>query len=117
MFCVVTPNFANLTIEKQLPRGNPNFVKGKPRPAASGRRKGTPNKFTTFKAAIEESFEALGGSEYLINAGKIDPGAYLSFVKSVIPKQMEIDLNVTDIRTKIAIAEKRLASGVKRLPD
>lgn len=75
-----------------------------------GRKKGTPNKFTTFKAAIEESFADAGGAAYLLAVSKSDPSAYLAFAKSVIPKQTEISGNLTlnvDYRSKLEAARIR----------
>lgn len=60
-------------VAKKLPRkpGNPAYVKGMKRPPNSGRKPGTPNKFTgTMKQAVMAAFQELGAEKFLIKLGK-----------------------------------------------
>jgi hypothetical protein len=59
------------------------------RKKAGGRQKGTPNKITkTIREAILESFENLGGSEYLERMARIEPVAYMTLLGKVLPTQL-----------------------------
>jgi hypothetical protein len=57
--------------------------------AGMGRPKGSKNKFTTnIKEAILESFQRLGGVDYLEEQGRKNPVAYLMLLKSIMPLQV-----------------------------
>jgi hypothetical protein len=57
--------------------------------AGMGRPKGSKNKFTTnIKEAIFESFQRLGGADYLEEQGRKNPVAYLMLLKTVMPLQV-----------------------------
>lgn len=59
------------------------------RKKAGGRQKGTPNKLTTtIREAILQSFENLGGSEYLETMARIEPVAYMTLLGKVLPTQL-----------------------------
>jgi hypothetical protein len=57
--------------------------------AGMGCPKGTKNKFTAnIKEAILESFQRLGGVDYLEEQGRKNPVAYLMLLKSIMPLQV-----------------------------
>lgn len=69
-------------------------AKRRPPRAGMGRPKGIPNKLTrTLKQAIEESFEKVGGAEYLARMAVEQPAAYMTLLGKIIPQQ--VDANVT----------------------
>lgn len=80
----------------------------------SGKPKGTPTRMTaTLKAAIEQSFNEVGGVKYLVKIAKSDPSTYLGIVGKIIPKEISIDLNAKfmDMSTeeKLFAAKKMMA--------
>lgn len=63
--------------------------KGRPKPAGAGRKKGTPNKVTgDIRKIIADSLDLAGGVEYLVEQSKANPGAYMSLVGKVVPKEI-----------------------------
>ena len=80
----------------------PKFEKGKPRAKNAGRKKGTPNKFTTLKQAYLDAFNSkeMGSIQGLINAFKVTPFTKREFYKLIskmLPSNVTVDgdLNVT----------------------
>ena len=62
-----------------------------------GRPKGSPNKVTAIlKAAVVESFEKLGGVDYLVWLGSEHPRAYATLLAKCIPSQLKADLEVNE---------------------
>jgi hypothetical protein len=62
--------------------------KGGPR-AGAGRPKGAQNKVTqSLREAIKESFDRVGGVEYLTRVAQEDPRTYLTVVGKVIPAEL-----------------------------
>jgi hypothetical protein len=58
------------------------FKKGEPRPANAGRKKGTPNKFTTVKQAFMDAMEEMGGKDFLKKVCKTQQGK-ISFMNNI----------------------------------
>lgn len=68
-----------------------------------GRVKGSQNKITkTLKEAVMESFDRVGGVEYLVKVAQDDPKSYMALLGRVIPLQVkaEIDHTVSGILFK-----------------
>lgn len=64
---------------------------GGARPGA-GRKKGIPNKLTgDVKAMILGALEQAGGQQYLAEQAEQNPGAFLSLVGKVVPKDLKVD--------------------------
>jgi hypothetical protein len=68
------------------------FKKGEPRPAKAGRKKGTPNKFTTARAAFLQAFEELGGHEFIKRVAKTKSGqqCVLNNMAKLLPNKTEL---------------------------
>lgn len=78
------------------------FEKGKPRPKNAGRKKGTPNKFTTLKQAFINAFNSkeMGGEKGMTEAFSRNPFTRREFYKLIskmLPSNVTVDgdLNVT----------------------
>ena len=74
-------------------------ISGRPKPprAGMGRPVGVPNKTTrALKQALEESFEQLGGVEWLVELGKTEPKAYAALLAKLLPAQVNMDASVTN---------------------
>jgi len=78
------------------------FQKGDKKPPNSGRKKGTPNKFTTLKQAYLDAFnnEEIGGSEGIVDAFKSNAFTKREFFKlmaKMLPASIDVagNLNVT----------------------
>ena len=68
--------------------------KGRPRPAGSGRVKGTPNKNTVeIKDMIRGALDAAGGQQYLLRQSEENPVAFMGLIGKVIPK--DVNANIT----------------------
>lgn len=93
------------------------FIRGAKRHPLAGRKKGSQNKFTTFRAAAEQSFANQGGYAYLDRVAKSDPAAFLNFVGRFIPKQIDIDINIHDFRAKLEAARERNSLPAKGTSD
>lgn len=77
----------------------------------SGRKKGTPNKLTkSVKDAIEASFWAVGGQEYLERISEDDPRTYLTLLGKVVPTQLQGELTVKTHEEALAEIEQNLQS-------
>lgn len=60
----------------------------------AGRPAGAKNKLTgDLRAAIIESFEQVGGVDYLVAAALSNPKAYLSLLSKIVPREIEADIN------------------------
>ena len=67
----------------------------RPPRAGMGRPAGIPNKTTrALKQALEESFEQLGGTRWLVELAKSEPRAYASLLAKLLPSQLNMDANV-----------------------
>ena len=68
------------------------FKKGEPRPANAGRKKGTPNKFTTVKQMYLDYLEEQGGVKFLRSVGKTRQGkiTIANNVARMLPKPVEV---------------------------
>ena len=78
------------------------FVKGEPRPKNAGRKKGTPNKFTTLKQAFINAFnsEAMGGEKGMTTvfaANSFTKREFYKLISKMLPSNVTVDgdLNVT----------------------
>lgn len=61
--------------------------------AGKGRPKGSTNKITRdIREAVLQSFEIVGGAQYLAEQARSNPTAYLSLVGKVLPLQVQGDL-------------------------
>jgi hypothetical protein len=61
--------------------------------AGKGRPKGSVNKITRdVREAVLQSFEIVGGAQYLAEQARANPTAYLSLVGKVLPLQVQGDL-------------------------
>lgn len=64
------------------------------KPAGSGRKKGTPNKFTTLKQSFLEAFNGLGGTRGLIKWARrknYNRAHFYAMVAKMLPKEMLIN--------------------------
>ncbi len=65
------------------------FVKGQPRPARGGRKKGSVNKAPLeLKRAILEAFDVAGGVDYLRWLSKKYPQAFTTLLGKILPTQI-----------------------------
>lgn len=65
-------------------------AKGSPRPAGSGRQRGTQNRLTRqLKDLILAALDAAGGVEYLTRQAEAQPGAFLALIGRVLPLQVK----------------------------
>jgi len=66
------------------------FQKG--RAKTGGRKKGTPNKFTTAKQAFLDAFEELGGKDFVVKVAKTAKGkqCVLNNMARLIPNKTEL---------------------------
>lgn len=85
--------------------------KGDPKTPGSGRKPGTPNKFTVnVKAAWEEAFDELGGKDALVQWGRRNPDDFFKCLSKLLPKDVTVDVgaNIADL---IKQARERVTSG------
>jgi hypothetical protein len=55
----------------------------------NGRRKGTPNQLTaSIKDAIQNAFEELGGTSYLVHVGRTDPRTFCALLSRLLPTKL-----------------------------
>ena len=67
-------------------------AKRKPPAAGRGRVKGSQNKITkTIKDALLESFERVGGADYLVQMASDQPVAYMGLLGKVLPTQVKLE--------------------------
>lgn len=72
--------------------------KGRPRPAGSGRAKGTPNKTTrAMKELWLEAFEKAGGVNYLVGQAVNNPSTFMQGLLRQIPN--EVAQKIEETRT------------------
>ena len=72
------------------------FKKGDKKPANSGRKKGTLNKFTTLKQAYLDAFNSkeMGSTKGLVDAFKVNPFTKREFYKLIsklLPSNMDVE--------------------------
>jgi len=72
------------------------FKKGHPKLPKAGRKKGTPNKFTTLKQAFLDAFNSkeIGGTQGLIDVfGKSDftKREFFKLISKMLPSNMDIE--------------------------
>jgi len=77
----------------KTPGKAPGKVEEKATPAkrqkTGGRKKGTPNKISRdIKEAILDAFEELGGVDYLVQLGRIEPTSFATLLGKVLPIQV-----------------------------
>lgn len=66
--------------------------KRKPPAAGMGRKTGSQNKITkTIKEAILESFDKIGGADYLVEMSAQEPVAYMTLLGKVLPTQVKLE--------------------------
>ena len=54
-----------------------------------GRAKGTPNQLTaSIKDAIQNAFEELGGTSYLVHVGRSDPRTFCALLSKLLPTKL-----------------------------
>ena len=54
-----------------------------------GRAKGTPNQLTaSIKDAIQNAFEELGGTSYLVHVGRSDPRTFCAVLSKLLPTKL-----------------------------
>ncbi|WP_156781997.1 hypothetical protein [Acidihalobacter aeolianus] len=83
----------------------PVTAKRKPPRAGMGRPKGTQNLITrTLKEALEESFNRLGGVEWLLKLAETDPGTYARLLIKLLPTKIDAEVNYAELTD-----EQRLA--------
>lgn len=74
----------------------PITEKRKPPRAGMGRPPGSVNKTTaTLKTALEQSFDELGGTRWLVELAKSEPRAYAALLAKLLPSQVNMDASVT----------------------
>lgn len=94
------------------------FAKGTQKPAGAGRKKGTPNKFTTLKNSFLEAFQMLGGTHGLVDFAMLHPEykkAYYQMTSKMLPTTTNHDL--TAIRKKQEQGFIKEFFGLETKPD
>lgn len=86
----------------------PKFQKGEPRPKDAGRKKGTPNKFTTLKNAYLNAFknEKIGGEEGIVEVfskNDIRKIEFFKLISKMLPTNVTID---GDLKVTYQTSEK-----------
>jgi hypothetical protein len=67
------------------------FKEGDPKPEGSGRQAGTPNKTTSIvKDALEQTFNKLGGQEYMERWARQFPNEFFKILAKLLPKDVQI---------------------------
>ena len=78
------------------------FQKGTPKPAASGRKKGSINKTTaSVKEALREAFDLLGGVESLIKWGKQNQTEFYKLWGRMLPQEIELAAKMGAVQVQI----------------
>ncbi len=72
-----------------MPRTSTTFKPGCKRLPGAGRKKGTPNRFTTVKQAFLNAFEGMGGEEQLIRWGRKNPSKFYPLLAKMLPSHIE----------------------------
>ena len=69
----------------------------KPGERRGGRQAGTPNKIQKeLKEMIREALDRAGGVDYLQKQATDNPGAFLTLVGKVLPKDVRADVRLSD---------------------
>ena len=80
-----------------------------------GRPKGSRDKIaSSVKEMIEKSLTKAGGVDYLLQQSKDNPVAYLSLIKTVVPKTIEATIDPSDGLTELL---KYVADKGRRIHD
>lgn len=74
------------------------FVKGEPRPKNAGRKKGTPNKFTTLKQAFLDAYNSkkMGGKEGMTDVfakNDFTKREFYKLISKMLPSNVSMDLD------------------------
>lgn len=81
----------------------------------AGRKRGVPNRTTRLvKEALAQSFERLGGVEYLVKLGKTEPRAYAQLISKLIPAEIAASLNGEGVQVTIVDFTGRAPGGEVR---
>ena len=96
-----------------------HFKKGHPKLPGAGRKKGTPNKFTTLKQAFLNSFVNIGGEDALTMWGKPYKNRkdFYKMVATMLPRKAEVSgpdgkpLEFTDVKAKLIDRISGIASS------
>jgi len=80
-----------------------------------GRPKGLPNHVTLeLKGMIEKALSKAGGVQYLEEQAKANPGAFLTLVAKLLPRDLNISGSVgVDCQARLEAARRRLLSGIE----
>ena len=92
------------------------FEKGKPRHPKAGRKKGTPNKFTTLKQAFLDAFqdESIGGTKGMVDVfskNDIRKIEFFKLVAKMLPSNMSIE---GDLKVTFHVSEKFMPATLKK---
>lgn len=69
-----------------------------------GRQAGTPNKIPkALREMILEALESAGGVKYLQQQASANPGAFLTLIGKVIPKDVHAEIKSEDLKIKILL--------------
>lgn len=84
------------------------FKKGDPRPPNSGRKKGTPNKFTTLKQAFLDAFQdqKIGGRKGMVEVfskNDIRKIEFFKLISKMLPSNVTVD---GDLKVTFQASEK-----------
>jgi len=80
-----------------------------------GRPKGSRDKIaSSVKEMIEKSLTKAGGVDYLLQQSKDNPVAYLSLIKTIVPKNIEATIDAGDGLTELL---KYVADKGRRIHD
>lgn len=80
------------------------FKRGTPKPPASGRKSGTPNKHSViFKTAVANVFREGGGEGWLLRWARKNPGEFFAIAARLTPKEVVGDFSVTDDVPRVTV--------------
>ena len=66
----------------------------KTRTSGQGRPKGIPNRVTSdVRAMIHGALDELGGQAYLVQQARENPGAFLTLIGKILPKEIKADVS------------------------
>jgi len=91
------------------------FQKGDKKPPNSGRKKGTPNRFTTLKQAFLDAFqdEKIGGTKGMIGVFSKNDIRKIEFFK-LVAKMLPSNVNIEgDMKVTFHVSEKFMPMALK----